>query len=225
MRVIGGTFGGRRLRPVEGLATRPTSDRVREALFSRLEARYDLAGAVVLDLFAGTGALSIEALSRGAARAVCIEIDRRALDTLKGNVREFDLADKVRVMNDDYRRVLARLAGDQAGATPLEGAAPRTTKKRFDGIFVDPPYGQGLAQGALAAVAEFGLLKVGGWMTMEVGRREDTPAQVVGPFGVLDRIREDVYGDTKLALYEASEPSTNNDCAGDEESPALEANR
>jgi 16S rRNA (guanine966-N2)-methyltransferase len=87
MRVIGGTFGGRRLRAVEGHVTRPTSDRVREALFSRVEARYGLAGAVVLDVFSGTGALAIEALSRGAHRAVCIELEKRALDTLRGNLR------------------------------------------------------------------------------------------------------------------------------------------
>src|SRR3954469_8093525 len=106
MRIIGGTFGGRRLRAVEGHRTRPTSDRVREALFSRIEARYGLAGASVLDVFAGTGALAIEALSRGATRAVCIELEKRALDTLRGNLRELELSEQVRVIGDDFRRVL-----------------------------------------------------------------------------------------------------------------------
>src|SRR5262245_59778622 len=115
MRVIGGSFGGRRLKAVEGHVTRPTSDRVREALFSRLEARYGLEGASVLDVFAGTGALAIEALSRGARRAMCIEIERRAIETLRSNLRELELEERARVIADDYRKVLARLAGDVAG--------------------------------------------------------------------------------------------------------------
>ena len=201
MRVIGGTFGGRRLRPVEGRATRPTSDRVREALFSRLEARYGLSGSLVLDVFAGTGALAIEAISRGASRAVCIELERRALDTLRDNVRDLDLAQKVRVIADDYRKVLARLGSRPAGETEVDRAAP--ARRPFDGVFVDPPYGKGLAVPALAAVAELGLVRVGGWVSLEVDRREETPEAVAGPRIALRRMREDVYGDTKLALYEA----------------------
>ena len=96
MRVIGGTFGGRRLRALDGQATRPTSERVREALFSRLEARYGLDGASVLDVFAGTGALAIEAMSRGAARATCIEMEKRALGTLRDNLADLGLQDAVR---------------------------------------------------------------------------------------------------------------------------------
>jgi len=212
MRVIGGTFGGRRLRAVEGHVTRPTSDRVREALFSRVEARYGLAGASVLDVFAGTGALAIEALSRGAARAVCIEMEKRALETLRGNLREFDLSERVRVMGDDYRRVLAKLAG-----TP--------TRRRFDGVFIDPPYGKGLAVEALEAVAGLGLVKAAGWVTVEVGRREATPEAVVGAQGMFRRVREDIYGDTKLALYEAPVEADHNEPVGDSESPAAEADR
>lgn len=237
MRVIGGTFGGRRLRALEGHATRPTSDRVREALFSRLEARYGLEGASVLDVFAGTGALAIEAISRGAARAVCIELERRALETLRGNLREFGLATQVRVMGDDYRRVLAKLAGqigqsaaDRSAADARSGVgrvqAPgrmTTTRRRFDGVFLDPPYGKGLAVEALEAVAKLGLVKPGGWVTVEVGRREATPETVEAEEGVLVRVREDVYGDTLLALYEAREAGAPKSVAGTEELPAAEA--
>jgi 16S rRNA (guanine966-N2)-methyltransferase len=184
LRVIGGTFGGRRLRAVEGHRTRPTSDRVREALFSRIEARFGFAGSSVLDLFAGTGALAIEAISRGASRAVCVEMERRALETLKDNVRELELASQVRVIGDDFRRVLARL-------------------RPFDGVFVDPPYGKGLAIDALGALAELGLVKDGGWVSVETFRREQLPDIVRGPAIVLSRLREDTYGDTKLSLYEA----------------------
>ncbi len=184
MRIIGGTFGGRRLRAVEGHRTRPTSDRVREALFSRIEARYGLEGSSVLDVFAGTGALAIEALSRGASRAVCIEMERRALETLRRNLRDLDLTAKARVIGEDFRKVLARL-------------------KSFDGVFIDPPYGKGLAADALAAVASLGLVRHGGWVTVEIGRREDTDERVEGQGLVLRRVREDSYGDTKLVLYEA----------------------
>lgn len=138
----------------------------------------------MLDVFAGTGALAIEALSRGAHRAVCIEMERRALETLRQNVRELELEPKIRVIGDDFRKALARL-------------------RVFDGVFIDPPYGKGLAADALAAVAERGLVREGGWVTVETGRREETAETVEGPSIVLKRVREDTYGDTKLALYEA----------------------
>lgn len=189
MRVIGGTFGGRRLRAVEGAGTRPTSDRVREALFGRLESRYGLEGAVVLDAFAGTGALAIEALSRGAAKAVCIEVDRRAMETLRGNLRALALAGRVRVLGEDFRRMLPRLAA--------EGL-------RFDGVFLDPPYGKGLAVEALEATAAAGLVADAGWVAVETARREELPQVVEAAEGTrLRLVRDDTYGDTRLALYEA----------------------
>jgi len=201
MRIIGGTFGGRRLQAVEGHRTRPTSDRVREALFSRIEARYGLAGQTVLDVFSGTGALAIEALSRGASRAVCIEMERRALETLRQNVRDLELTARVRIIADDYRKVLARL-------------------RPFDGVFIDPPYGKGLAADALAAVAKLGLVKDGGWVTVELGRRDETSETAEGPQVVLRRIREDAYGDTKLALYEAGPQTTDANEAASSRLPA-----
>lgn len=197
MRVIGGTFGGRRLRAVEGTGTRPTSDRVREALFGRLDARYGLDGASVLDVFAGTGALAIEAMSRGAARAVCIEVDRRAMETLRGNLREFALAGRVRVLGDDFRRMLPMLA--------REGL-------KFDGVFVDPPYGKGLAVETLEAIVAADLVADGGWVAVETARREELP-EMVGdqPGEVLQQVRDDAYGDTRLALYEALAARTTTD--------------
>lgn len=262
MRVIGGTFGGRRLRSVEGHATRPTSDRVREALFSRIDARYGFSGSNVLDVFAGTGALTIEAMSRGASRGVCIEVDRRALETLRGNIREFELSQRVRVAGDDYRKVLLKLAGEEAATraradlqgqhegplragasdassravlgSPEFGGSQRpgtdalrmtTTKRRFDGVFVDPPYGKGLACVALDSLAALGLVREGGWVAVEVGRREDTPEMVTQSLGVLQRVREDAYGDTKLALYEACAPVTRNQIAEGIEPAAAERDR
>lgn len=122
-RIVAGTAGGRRLKvPPKG--TRPTSERVREALFSSLEAMVDLDGAKVLDLYAGSGALGFEALSRGAGHATFVESDKRAADVLKGNAKELGFAGTV---------VVNRTAEAYVAA---EG-------EKFDLVFADPPYAVG----------------------------------------------------------------------------------
>ncbi|MBI2684618.1 MAG: RsmD family RNA methyltransferase [Actinobacteria bacterium] len=123
MRVVAGTLRGRRLVAPPGLETRPTADRAREGLFNMLG---DVRGAIVLDCFAGSGALAIEACSRGAARAVFVERARPALDAIRQNVRRLGLADRTRVAAGDWCAVLEREASHGA---------------RFDLVFADPPYG------------------------------------------------------------------------------------
>jgi 16S rRNA (guanine966-N2)-methyltransferase len=125
LRVIAGSARGRKLVSPPGDRVRPTKDMVREAMFSALDARGALVDATVLDLYAGTGALGIEALSRGAARAVFVERDRAALDAIATNVETLRLGDNARVLAADVARVLA-------GAPPP--AAP------FDLVVIDPPY-------------------------------------------------------------------------------------
>ena len=121
MRVVGGEFRGRRLDGPKGAGTRPTSDKVREALFSILG---DVDGARVLDLFAGTGALGIEAVSRGAAQAVLVERDRRMVDVAANNAQAVDgLGQRIKVLRGDAKRFLTDYAD-----------AP------FDLAFIDPPY-------------------------------------------------------------------------------------
>src|ERR1700752_4701957 len=115
MRVIAGAAKGRRLRALPGRSVRPTADRVKEALFSMLQSRFDLDGAAVLDLFAGTGALGIEALSRGAARAVFVESDRGARTVLEANLTLCGLSDRSRVLPVPVRRALEMLAGGTHG--------------------------------------------------------------------------------------------------------------
>jgi 16S rRNA (guanine966-N2)-methyltransferase len=127
-RIVAGELGGRRLRTPAGDLTRPTSDRVREALFSRVESLLGgLDGAVVLDLYAGSGAVGLEALSRGAARAVLVESDRRALAAVRANVGALGVGDRARVVADRVERVLAR-----AAIAGTDGPA--------DLVFADPPY-------------------------------------------------------------------------------------
>lgn len=142
MRVIGGADRGRRLRSPRGLRTRPTADRVREALFDILGPAVD--GMRVLDLFAGTGAVGIEALSRGAARAVFVERDRDALRALRANLAALRLSrERARVIAGDALAVLPVLVASEAP---------------FDLIFLDPPYAGDATPRVLAALAPGPLL-------------------------------------------------------------------
>jgi len=176
--VTGGTWAGRRLRAPRGGAVRPTSDRVRESLFARLR---DLSGARVLDLYAGTGALGIEALSRGAAAAVFVERARPALACLEANLESLAAGARARVLRADVRAGLARLA--------REGA-------RFELVLVDPPYGAADAAQALADVARLALLAPAGTLVLETSRRHP-PGRVPG-LALADERR---YGDTLVARY------------------------
>lgn len=144
-RIVGGSLKGRRFRPHVGEHTRPTSERVREALTSALLSRGRIADARVLELFAGTGALSFEALSRGAAHAVLVERDRRALEGLKQSVAELGLGERVTIRPFDLEREgnVARLVADGP----------------FDLVFADPPYAKAALVGSiLDALARGGAL-------------------------------------------------------------------
>lgn len=135
MRVVAGTARGRRLAAPPGAVTRPTPDRVREAVFNSLNSMGVLSGCRVLDLYAGTGAMGIEALSRGAAHAVFVERHPEALAALRANLAATGLADRAAVVAadvDDYLKATDRLAVDPSGP-PVPGGA-------FDLAVVDPPY-------------------------------------------------------------------------------------
>ncbi len=175
MRVTGGELGGRPLQAPRGRSVRPTADRVREALFSTLG---DLAGCDVFDGFAGSGSLGIEALSRGAARAVFVERSPRVLAVLRANLHTLGVEERAEVRRGDVVQALRRLAAEEA-------------PPRFDWIFLDPPYRGDDAARALAALSELRLLAPGGGVVVETSRfhpLEDPPA-----FRRLDERR---YGDT-----------------------------
>lgn len=180
-RIVAGVAGGRRLR-VPPAGTRPTSDRVREALFSSLDARMEFAGVRVLDLYAGSGALALEALSRGAAFALLVESDRRAAQVVRANIAELGLEG-------------AQLRVGSVGAVLAQGGAGA-----FDLVFADPPYD--LDTDILAAeVAE---LATGGWLTdgalIVVERSARSPEiSWPEPFIALPSRR---YGETRLEFAE-----------------------
>ena len=141
MRIIGGTARGRALVAPAGDKTRPTQDYVRESLFNII--RWDLADARVLDLFAGTGALSLEALSRGAKEAVLIDMDRAACAAIKKNMETSRLGAQCRMISRDYKQAMDALA--------REG-------QRFDVVFIDPPYRMENTGEMCAALYDKGLL-------------------------------------------------------------------
>jgi 16S rRNA (guanine966-N2)-methyltransferase len=181
MRVIAGRLGGRRLTAPRGLATRPTSDRVREALFSALG---DVSGASVLDLYAGTGALGIEALSRGAAGATFVESDRGALVALRENLTALGLEASTRVLAQPVARAAGALRGP------------------FDLVFADPPYAA-LAEvpPTLVALLQTATLAPRARVVVEHASRDHAPAIT----GLTPRPSR-AYGDTTVTLYDRDEP-------------------
>ncbi len=142
MRIITGRAKGLRLETLEGETTRPTAERVKEAVFSMLQ--FDIEGRRVLDLFAGSGQMALEAVSRGAREAVLVDKSREAVGIIKKNIARTNFCDECRVFCMDHSEYIRRFGG---------GA------ERFDIIFLDPPYAAGLYAPALSALLEAGMLK------------------------------------------------------------------
>lgn len=178
MRIIAGRWGGRVLEAPRGRETRPTPDRVREALFSILG---DLEGSAVLDLFAGTGAVALEALSRGAARAVCVERARAPLACLRSNAQA--LCAPLDVRPEDALRFLAR------------------TPEPFDLVFADPPWAQVERVLSEAGPLVAGWVRSGGRFVLERSARDAPPPRLPG-FEFPSARR---YGDAALLFYERAE--------------------
>jgi len=185
VRVIAGALKGRRLAPVKG-RIRPTAAKVREAVFNILGLAVD--GVRALDLFAGTGALGIEALSRGAAEAVFVEDHPEALKVLRRNLEALDLLGRTTVWPLPVAMALKKVAG---------------RGERFGLAFLDPPYGGGAAAAALSALASLNLLLPGARVVVEHSRRESLP-EACGP---LERLEVRRYGDTQVAFYLVQEPA------------------
>lgn len=175
MRIIAGEWRGRPIEAPPGQATRPTADRVRETLFSMLASRLGTFEELrVADLFAGSGALGFEALSRGAAEAAFVENDAAAVTAIKRNADKLGASDCVRIFG--------------GSALALARSEP------FDLILADPPYAPGSGSAAVQAVANAGWLAPGGWMSVETARRD-----TVDPSGLIIEATRDV-GRAKLTL-------------------------
>lgn len=180
MRVITGMARGRALKTLDGLHTRPTAGKVKEAMFSILH--FDLEGRRVLDLFAGSGQLGIEALSRGARECVFVDNDRAAVAIVRDNVKKCGFEAQSQVIQGDYAGYLKR-------------------GEKFDIILVDPPYADKLWKRTLEIAARFDTLNFGGIIVVESEADDALPERV----GKLVRGRVYGYGRTKLTVYTRSE--------------------
>jgi 16S rRNA (guanine(966)-N(2))-methyltransferase RsmD len=174
MRVITGTARGRKLKEPVGMDIRPTTDSVKEAIFNTIQ--FDIEGRRVLDLFAGTGQLGIEALSRGAAEAVFVDRDRESVKIVKENLKACALQAAVR--QEDALTALRR-------------------EEKFDLIFVDPPYDAGLYGPVLETIKSVDKLTDGGIIICEARSTEPLP-DLAAPYGKRKEYR---YGKVKIAIY------------------------
>ena len=177
MRVITGKARGVNLKTPDGMKTRPTSDRVKEALFSIIN--FDIPGANVLDLFGGTGQLGIEALSRGAKSATFVDAGDAACKLIKENLRRTKLEGEGKVVRSDYLDYLNRC------------------REKYDIIFLDPPYAEVFLENSLKRIAEIDILQSGGIMVAERPLGKELPWDFEG----FTRSKDYKYGNTLLTIY------------------------
>ena len=177
MRVITGKARGIQLKTPEGMLTRPTADRVKEALFSIIN--FDIPGAKVLDLFGGTGQLGIEALSRGAESAVFVDQREDACKIIRENLKRTKLEGQGRVVRSDYLDYLSRC------------------REKFDIILLDPPYAEVFLENALNCIAEIDILETGGIIIAERPLGKELSYEFEG----YTRSKDYKYGNTLLTLY------------------------
>lgn len=177
MRVISGTARSRKLKELVGTDTRPTTDNVKESMFNIVQ--FDIEGRKVLDLFAGTGQLGIECLSRGASTCTFIDLRKEAVALVRDNLTLCGLSEGASVVQGDYLSYLARCG------------------EKFDLIFMDPPYNTGLLEKAVEAVVGFDILSEHGIMICESSKEQVLP-EVRLPYELKKEYR---YGKIKLAVY------------------------
>ena len=177
MRVISGNARGVRLKTPAGQSTRPTADRVKEAMFSILH--FDLPAARVLDLFGGTGQLGIEAISRGANEAVFVDHNEQACKLIRENLRLARMENAGRVVRSDYLSYL------------------KNTKEKFDIILLDPPYAEVFLENALKLITEIDILQSNGIIVAEYPVGKEFPFEFSG----YSRSKDDKYGNTILTIY------------------------
>ena len=177
MRVITGSARGITLKTPEGMVTRPTTDRVKEAMFSIIH--FEIPGADVLDLFGGTGQLGIEALSRGAKSAVFVDAGEPACRLIRENLKRTRLEAQARVVRSDYLAYLER------------------TKEQFDIILLDPPYAEVFLESAIKKITEIDILRQNGIIVAERPLGKELPWEFPG----YDRSKDYKYGNTLLTIY------------------------
>ncbi len=179
MRIISGIARGTKLETLEGLDTRPTLDRVKEALFSIIQnSIYD---ANILDLFSGSGALAIESISRGAKKAVSCDSSKKAIEIIKQNVKKTHFEDKIKIIHKDYKKCLEELKGE-----------------KFDIIFLDPPYRTDFGIEAVKIIIEKELLSDEGIIIFETDKKEEEYIEEFTKYAFVKGLRK--YGRVTLVF-------------------------
>ena len=180
MRIIGGKHRGSKLYTLDGLNTRPTLDRVKEPLFSILQ--FDLPEAIVLDLFAGSGSLGLEALSRGAKKAILCDKSRDAIHIIEKNVDKLNEKANIQIMNQDYLKALEML---------------KQNHEKVDIVFLDPPYETDFAENAVKIITQYKLLNEDGIIVIETDRKE-VVEQNINKLDLYEIYDERKYGRVEL---------------------------
>ena len=176
MRINAGKWKGRPLRTVEGLSTRPTPDMVKQAIFNII--RDEISNALFCDLFAGTGSVAFEALSRGAKHICLVENSKPALDVIKYNAEYLGCTDNMTLVSNDVFVALKLMSG-----------------KKFDIIFFDPPYNKGLEREVLSAIAEKQVINENGWIIIQFETKNSIAKDIPEGFNIVDERR---YGRSSL---------------------------
>lgn len=180
MRIIGGKHRGTKLYTLDGLDTRPTLDRAKEPLFSILN--FDLPDSIVLDLFSGSGALGLEAISRGAKKAVLCDKSHKAIHIIEKNVEKLKTKSEIQILNKDYLESLKIL---------------KTENQKFDIIFLDPPYMTDFSEKACEKIAQYDLLNDDGIIIIETDRKDELICNI-NKLDLYDIYDERKYGRAEL---------------------------
>ncbi len=181
MRIVSGKFGSRKLISVDGMMTRPTSDKVKGAVFSSLGNQFS--GGNMLDCYSGTGNMALEAISRGMDHAVCVEINRKAVQVIRTNVKNLGVWDQVQIVSGNIFSVLSQL------------------QMQFDLVYIDPPYKKEENIKLLEALESYDLVNEKGQVVIESLAIQTWPDQVKS----LIKYKEKTYRDTKITYYRKEE--------------------
>ncbi|WP_134700330.1 16S rRNA (guanine(966)-N(2))-methyltransferase RsmD [Ammoniphilus sp. YIM 78166] len=181
MRVISGSQKGRPLLAVPGKGTRPTVDKVKESIFSMIGPYFQ--GGIVLDLYAGTGGLGIEALSRGMEKGIFVDLDRKAIEVIKENLERTGFQGQAEVYKNESGRALKALI--KRGI-------------KLDLVFLDPPYAHQRIESEIAAMHDHGLLQSGAYIVAET----DAEVRFSSQIGAVHRIKEVEYGNTRVTVFQ-----------------------
>lgn len=188
MRIITGKAKGRKLMTLEGIATRPTSERIKGAIFSAIQ--FDIEDRAVLDLFAGSGQMGLEALSRGASKATFIDVSREAMEIVKKNADSTKLYEQSKFVVSDGANYLRKMAG----------------REKYDLVFIDPPYAMNLCKKTVEALLRYEALRAGAIVVIESGDEEiDLNA---APYSSFEVIKSTKYGEktsVNILLYKEEE--------------------